>query len=261
MSIVTSLISYLSIAIFLVAVVWRIRWYLSLPLHVRWELYPVAHEGKRAAYGGSYLEDVDWWKKPREVSKLNEIKFMIPEILLLKGVWESNRSLWYWSFPFHFGLYLISAFIGLLALGALLEPAAGALPTQGALSTAIAALTNFVGPMAYVLCLVGACGLLVRRLTNDEIRNYSSFSHYFNLLFFIGVMVLSIASWLFFDPSFVSLRAFLKSLVTLSAFEPQHGNRVLSGSWGHAVVGLHPLDPHVPFLHEIFPLARHPLRR
>ena len=41
-------------------------------MHVRWELYPVPHEAQKAHYGGSYLEESEWWKKPREVSLLGE---------------------------------------------------------------------------------------------------------------------------------------------------------------------------------------------
>ena len=34
------------------------------PTHVRWEIYPVQHETTaRAAYGGSYLEELNWWEK------------------------------------------------------------------------------------------------------------------------------------------------------------------------------------------------------
>ncbi|MGA2957349.1 MAG: hypothetical protein ABSF48_16685 [Thermodesulfobacteriota bacterium] len=60
-----------------------------MPLHVRWELYPVKHEaGKKAEYGGSYMEEPNWWGKKRERSLFNEIKYMVPEILLLRGLWE-----------------------------------------------------------------------------------------------------------------------------------------------------------------------------
>ncbi|MDR0467173.1 MAG: nitrate reductase, partial [Deltaproteobacteria bacterium] len=52
--------------------------YLKKPQHVRWELYPVGHEaGSRASYGGSYLEEVDWWKKKQESSLCNGIKALL----------------------------------------------------------------------------------------------------------------------------------------------------------------------------------------
>ncbi len=79
MSLFVYLITYIGIIIFCAAVLKRIIAYINNPPHVRWELYPVGHEsGERAEYGGSYLEDVDWWKKPRHVSRINELKVMIP---------------------------------------------------------------------------------------------------------------------------------------------------------------------------------------
>ena len=48
----------------------------SLPVHLRWELSPVPHEKGRGAYGGSYLETVDWWTKPREKDLVSEVVYM-----------------------------------------------------------------------------------------------------------------------------------------------------------------------------------------
>jgi len=65
------LIAYLGIVFFLIAVAARFVFWSRMPMHLRWELYPVAHEGGgRAAYGGSYLEESDWWQKKRQVSLL-----------------------------------------------------------------------------------------------------------------------------------------------------------------------------------------------
>ena len=89
-------------------------------MHVRWELYPVAHEGKRAHYGGSYLEESEWWKKKREVSLWGELKVMVPEIVFLVALKEHNSRLWSRSFPFHFGLYLVGACTALMMLSGLL---------------------------------------------------------------------------------------------------------------------------------------------
>jgi len=47
-------IAYIGIVFFLLAVVARFVFWSRMPMRVRWELYPVAHEGGgRAAYGGS----------------------------------------------------------------------------------------------------------------------------------------------------------------------------------------------------------------
>ena len=39
----------------------------------------------------------------------------------MKGLCEFNRKLWFGSFPFHFGLYLLIGTLALLMLGAVLS--------------------------------------------------------------------------------------------------------------------------------------------
>jgi len=220
MSIVAYLIAYVAILVFLGAVVARIMAYKNLPQHVRWELYPVAHEAKRASYGGSYLEDVDWWEKEREVSGIGELKVMIPEILLLKGVWEHNRPLWWVSFPFHFGLYVLAAFAGLIVFGAILHAGGVSMvPGAGGFAGLVIGVTKIVGPVGYVLCAVGAVGLLLRRLTNRELRNYSSVGHYFNLILFGVTIGVALYTWRAVDPAFFAMRGFVYSLVTFGFVE------------------------------------------
>ena len=73
---------------------------------------------ERATHGGSYFEASEWWRTPRHVSLAGEWKFMIPEILLLRGLREYNRPLWFRSFPFHFGLYLLAGTTGLVCVTA-----------------------------------------------------------------------------------------------------------------------------------------------
>ena len=94
-------------------------------MHVRWELYPVPHEKGKADHGGSFLEDVDWWTKPIPKSKTSELMAMGEEIILLKGVFESNKPLWIWTLPFHLGLYLIVISVGLLVVGAIAQNITG----------------------------------------------------------------------------------------------------------------------------------------
>lgn len=216
MSVFIYLLCYLCLLIFIAAVVYRIVKYVKLPMHLRWELYPVPHEGKeKANYGGSYLEEIDWWDKERNISKLEELKVMLPEIFLLKATWKNNRLLWYVSYPFHLGLYLIAVFIVLLFAGAVLQiiqlKAAQTLP-----GTAIIGLTNLLGPLGFILCIAGAIGLFCKRLKDPTLRNYSAFSHYFNLGGFILVIALAIATWLFSDPNFQLHREFIAGLISFN---------------------------------------------
>ncbi len=208
------ILTYLALIVFISAVLKRIIAYIKNPIHVRWELYPVPHEGERASYGGSYLEDVDWWDKPRKISKISELKVMIPEILLLKAVWENNRSLWYVTYPFHLGLYLIVGFLGLLVVGAIAQLAGVTVGPQVPLLSAVAALTNVLGPVGFILAIIGAIGLIYKRMTDEGLKNHSSAEHFFNLILFITTMGVAVLTWLFVDPTFSIARSFVASFIS-----------------------------------------------
>ena len=209
MSLLVYVITYLAVIVFVSAVLYRFIGYLRNPMHVRWELYPVAHEGKRASYGGGYLEEVDWWKKPREKSRIREIKAMAEEILLLKAVRDNNRPLWYLTYPFHLGLYLTAAFIALVVIGAIAQLAGVAIDP-------ISSLTTLIGLAGFVLGLIGAVGLFLRRLTDINLRDYSSFEHFFNLALFIITIGIGILTWLLVDPSFNMARTFVANLISFN---------------------------------------------
>jgi nitrate reductase gamma subunit len=207
MSLLVYMIAYLAVIVFISAIVYRFIAYVRNPMHLRWELYPVAHEGKRASYGGSYMEEVDWWKKPREKSLIAEWKAMTQEIVLLKAVWENNRPLWYLTYPFHLGLYLTAAFIALVFVGAIAQLAGVAI---GPITT----LAKLIGLAGFILGLIGAVGLFCKRLADPGMRNYSSFGHFFNLGLFIITIGVGTLTWLFVDPTFNMVRTFVASLVS-----------------------------------------------
>jgi nitrate reductase gamma subunit len=207
-------VPWVALLVFVVAVVARIVRILSLPVHLRWELYPVAHE-PNAAYGGSFLEHLDWWKRPRPKSHVGELRVMVPEILLLKGVWEHNRALWRRSFPFHFGLYCGAAFIALLVAGAVWQ-ATGRPVTAGAggLGAALYWLTPVAAVAGLALALSGAVGLLFRRLGDPALREHSSSGDFFNLLFFIATAAVGLLAILVEDRDLGGMRALAQGALT-----------------------------------------------
>jgi nitrate reductase gamma subunit len=209
MSLLVYVIAYLAAIVFISAVLYRLVRYVRNPMHLRWELYPVAHEGKRASYGGSYMEEVDWWKKPRKISRISELMAMSQEIVLLKAVWDNNRPLWYLTYPFHLGLYLTAAFIALLGLGAIAQLAGVAIGP-------IATLARLIGLAGFILGLIGAVGLFCKRLIDPGMRDYSSFGHFFNLALFIITIGVGILTWLFVDPTFNMARTFMASLISFN---------------------------------------------
>ncbi|MCG6950425.1 MAG: nitrate reductase [Acidobacteria bacterium] len=219
-------IAYLGIVFFLIAVVARFFFWSKMPMHLRWELYPVAHEGGgRAAYGGSYLEESDWWKKKREVSLLGELRVMVPEILFLVALREHNKKLWTRSFPFHFGLYLVGATTIMLMIngvsGALL-PAVIA----GPVNTISDFLAPWLGGAGLVFGIIGAIGLFLRR-RGRELRDYTAPADLFNLAFFIVAFGVAFITFVGYDLDFSMVSAFVANLVTFNLASLGSGTGVL----------------------------------
>jgi nitrate reductase gamma subunit len=214
-------VTYASAAVFVTAVLWRAVSVARLPVHLRWELYPVAHEKGRAVYGGSYLEESDWWTKPRQSSLFGELKVMIPEILLLAGVWEHNRKHWLRSFPFHFGLYLLAGLIGLLLVGGIATAMGAGISADGeSVAKILYHLTYIVGYAGLGLGLLGAVTLLARRTFNPDYREYTKKADYVNLGFFVATLAVAIVAQTVADPHFAVLRAYFARLVTLGIWSP-----------------------------------------
>ena len=118
--IVLYIFAYISLLIFAILVINKIIKYSGMPIHVRWELYPVAHERGKNKYGGSYFEDPDWWKNNVKKNHFAELWVMFEEIFFLKGVYRHNKKLWFLSFPFHLGLYLVIGTTLLIIISAIL---------------------------------------------------------------------------------------------------------------------------------------------
>jgi len=214
------LFTYASVIIFVVAVAVRYHRIQSMPLHLRWELYPVAHEGKRASYGGSYFEELDWWSKKREFSLMGELKGMLPEMIFMKALWEHNRRLWYRSFPFHFGLYLLAGWTGLLIVGSLASLAGVQVAPGGGVGAIIHYLTILSGAFGLILATFGAFALLHRRLTDDEVDGYTAPAHIFNLCLFIGALLVGFFTYILADQNFAFARGYVHSLITFNLNTP-----------------------------------------
>ncbi len=216
MSVLVYLALYAGAAVFVAASLVRAWMYARAPLHLRWELYPVPHEDPaKVGHGGSYFEDKDWWTHKRHYNLVGELGVMVPEMLFLKALHEFNRKLWYRSFPFHFGLYLLIGACGLLLLAALLGLFAPAL-MAGALGMAFHWLYTVVGAAGVVLALVGAVGLLHRRLTDEDLKTYTTVGDVFNLLFFIVSFGVLCAGFLLRGPGTPGVLAMVQGLLTFN---------------------------------------------
>jgi nitrate reductase gamma subunit len=195
-----TLVLYLVVAaaalVFVVASVVRAVWYARHPMHLRWELYPVPHESSaRAAYGGSYFETSEWWLTHGRVNRVGEWVFMAREIVFLHALHEFNRPLWYRSFPFHFGLYLLIASAAGAVAAATLDVFTGG-AAAGAFVALLRGSYTVLGAAGLPLAIGGAASLLVYRRTNPALRTTSTPGDLFNLVFFIAALGLLTAGLL-----------------------------------------------------------------
>jgi len=180
-STVLIVLSWALLAVFVVAFVLRTIRMAKLPIHLRWELAPVPHEKGKSHYGGSYLEEFEWWTKPRETDMVKEASYMLQEILFLRAVWEHNRRLWWFSFPFHIGMYVLIAAGGLLLLSGGLE-LAGVEAAAGWRSG-----TTVLAAAGFALGGFGALGLMISRIVDPRFRDYTTPAALFNLILLLAI--------------------------------------------------------------------------
>lgn len=219
---VLHILTYLSLLIFIVVLLSRVIRIATAPVHLRWELYPVPHEKGRAHYGGSRLEEVDWWTKKQHKDHMGELKVMVPEILFLKAVFEHNKELWYGTFPFHFGLYLLIGNMALLALAAIMGISGAPVYAE---ATGISYIVYFAIQIltwsGSIIGTIGSIRLFFARVIEQKLRLFSTPSHYFNIIL-IGAIYISLLLWMITDPLCIeTLTGYYAALFTFSGPLPE----------------------------------------
>lgn len=215
-----------------------------MPVHLRWELYPVPREAPELVrHGGSSFETLNWWTKVAPPNLWGELRFMLPEMVFLKGLWEFNRRLWLCSFPFHFGLYLLAATAALLVVT----------PEQWSF------LYVTTGVAGLALALGGALGLLTRRVLSRELRIYTRPGDLFNLVFFIVTLAGGLLC--------MEAGGFARSAGNLLGFADLRFRRASSAAVsrrlgpGRAPDCLHTAHPHVSLHRQLLHLSLGPVGR
>jgi nitrate reductase gamma subunit len=156
---ILTVILYIAFSLFLIGITIRILRIATMPVHVRWELYPM----------------------PEGV--VGKIRVMMSEVLLLRGLYEHHRRLWLWSWLFHASLYLL---IGLAVLSLV---ASLTVHVRSSITLLIAILSVPV----FACGTAGTGALIAARLLSRRIRHYTSFADLFNLgllfaIFLTGLM-------------------------------------------------------------------------
>jgi len=208
--------AYVAFAIFVIVVAAKWKKWSGMPLHLRWELYPVPHEKGKNKYGGSFYEEPDWWTKPRETTLIGELKDLFAEMLFIKRAFEYKRNLWVVTYPFHLGIYLILAWFALLFVGGLTDAytSISIAELNHPWAQLIYYLTLITGGLGIILGTLGCIGTILVRIADEGMRKWSTPLHFFNMIFILIVFVLGALTWANFDRNFETARAFMTSLVT-----------------------------------------------
>jgi nitrate reductase gamma subunit len=212
---ILQLTTYGAVVFFFVAVMIKIVGIARLPIHLRWDLYPIPHEKGKSRYGGSYFEDPAWWQKPQRKSLSAEIREMAVEIFFLRGVFRNNRPLWFFSYPFHLGLYALVGLVVCLKLSVILSWGSVSIDGAGVglVPRMLHTLTIVLAASGWFLTFVGGLGLLGMRLFRSDLRSYSTPGDYLNLFLLLAVSGTGLFDWVMVDRDCTFLRAFMSSLV------------------------------------------------
>lgn len=210
------IVTYISYIFIIIAYAFKVKKVATMPLHLRWELYPVPHE-PASAYGGSYFEELEWWKKPLPKNRFKDILYLLKNYLLFWEYLRKDIKYWLTVYPWHTGFYLIVFFHILSFFGALaivvgnVQVAAGSPNLFGLLLyylTIIVALTSFITGS------IGSIGLLIERTVDRDLRDFAAPINYFNYIFFLVVFLSGFSAWYFGDPTFSGYREFWAGLIT-----------------------------------------------
>jgi nitrate reductase gamma subunit len=227
MSVFLALFTYFAYIFIVVAYTVKVVKYLKLPVHLRWELYPVIHED-RSSYGGSRFEKVNWWESAPRKRPLKGFLYLTKEYFHLGEYFHRHLSYWFVLYPWHVGFILIITFHILCFFGAVVMVAGTEVSGE---STALAGRLLYWGIMvtgvvSFITGAFGSVGLLFKRARNRDLNLYATPLNYFAYFFTFSVFMSGLFSWIFVDPSFGEYREFWTGLVNLRFVGVEAGTAV-----------------------------------
>lgn len=216
--------TYVSLFLFIYLSVRKAKQYAMMPFHGRLDLYPIPKEKGKTKYGGSYMEETKWWEKPREISLVAEMKEMFKEMLFIKKLFDHQQPFWWLSYSLHLGFYLLAAWTVMVFLGAAMELAGFTVPSDNGWSTLVYYITFCTGGAGLILTGIGSLALLLKRVSVESFKKYTTPQEYFNLIFILIVDITGIIVWLG-DPGFEYGRSIALSLLS---FKPIQAGGIIS---------------------------------
>jgi len=207
------IVTFTAAGIFLILLVYRVIAIVRLPVHLRWELAPIPHEKGKGTYGGSYLEEYEWWHQPRHRSLVAPIIYMLREIFLLKSIWKNNPGLWPLSFSLHTGIFILIITLFLQILNAIFIIG----KVDESVLNVTLTIANILAPIGFILGCLGAVGLILKRTLDADYRSFTTVTRYFHLVFLCAVFISGIYARFVPGDFALETSSFIKSLGTLDA--------------------------------------------
>jgi nitrate reductase gamma subunit len=217
MAIVLAVLTYMGYIFVVLMYSLKLKKYLSLPLHLRAEVYPEIPGAPGRAEEKSIYESTDWWLKPHGPNNwARRIWFLFSDYFLLREYFARNKGYWIFLYPWHIGFITIITFHICAFFSALLSllgvPVAYGSPSV--LGNIIYLLTLVIGAISFIAGLFGSIGMLIKRLIDRELRMWATPQNYFTYVFLLAVFLSGFWSWYFFDPTFSGYTQFWKGLLT-----------------------------------------------
>jgi len=151
----------------------KIARYLRMPVNLRWELYPLGFKEK--------------------------LKFL-GEYLIFSEYFKRKKTYWLFLYPWHVGFVGLILFHLLCFLSSLFG------------REALFRITALVGIISFLSGLFGGIGLFIKRLKDQDLRPYTSFTHFFTYIFTILLFSSGLLAY-FLEPSLEGYRRFWERLL------------------------------------------------
>jgi nitrate reductase gamma subunit len=71
-----------------------------------------------------------------------------------------------------------------------------------------------IGAVSFIAGTWGSIGLIIKKITDGALRNFTTRYNYFNYVFTLAVFFSGLYAWIFVDPSLAQYREFWQGLVT-----------------------------------------------
>ncbi len=198
----------------------KIAKYLKLPIHLRWELYPVMHE-EAYHYGGSCFEKKDWWTYPRTKFLYRTFGYLLKDYLYFESYLKKGITYWLFLYISHIGFILLMFLQVIVILGAVLNlNGISVIKTSTyTLGYLLYFLTEFIGPLSFIAGIIGNLGLLIMRAIKSDLKLYTSPFMYYGYLFHILLYVSGFITWHKGNYSLIQYREFWEGLLQLQPID------------------------------------------